>query len=79
MAHETDAAIPSNLAAFEDDRPKHDSSDLIAILDCSEPTFRRWVKAGILPHYRVGRNIRFSDRHVREILASITHGAHKAA
>lgn len=63
-----DSALDSALASFEADRPKFTPDDLCRLTGWSRPTLRRHLPA--MPHSRVGRFVRFSERQVREILAS---------
>ncbi len=60
------------LAAFEIDRPKFTPDDLCALLGWSKPTFFRHL--GQLPHSRVGKRVRFSERQVHEILRGFEVG-----
>lgn len=56
-----------NLASFEVDRPKFTPDDLCRLTGWSMPTVRRHLPE--LPHSRVGRAVRFSERQLRQILA----------
>ncbi len=44
--------------------PELDTVAVAKMLGCSEATVRRMIKEGLLPHYRIGRQIRFN----REVL-----------
>jgi hypothetical protein len=53
---------------FELDRPKFTPDDLCVLTGWSRPTL--WRHLATLPHSRVGRFVRFSERQLREILSS---------
>ena len=67
----------SLLAVFEPDAPKFTVDDLCKLLGWSRKTF--WRHLPELPHSRVGRFIKFSEKQVREILASFERRAREAA
>ncbi len=73
----SDTAIESGpndtLALFESDRPKFTPDDLCRLTGWSKPTFWRHIK--VLPHSRVGRFVRFSEKQLRSILASFEKAA----
>jgi excisionase family DNA binding protein len=46
-------------------------SDLSVILGCQKITVYRLVKAGKIPHRRIGALLRFSDRDVETYLESV--------
>jgi hypothetical protein len=58
---------------FEADLPKYSASEVCALIGWSRVTL--WRHLHELPHCRVGRLIRFSDRQIREILASFERHA----
>lgn len=67
----TNAVDADALASFKLDVPKFTIADLCRLTGWSRPTFWRHLPA--LPHSRVGRFVRFSERQVREILRSFEH------
>ncbi|HAC74039.1 MAG TPA: hypothetical protein DCF46_10625 [Porphyromonadaceae bacterium] len=36
-------------------------------LRCSKPTLHRWKKRGIVPHVRIGTNIRYKESDLRKL------------
>lgn len=62
----------SSVLAFMDDAPRHSVDAFLALTGVS----RAWLSRNIdtIPHSRVGRFVRFSDRQIREYLVSITRG-----
>lgn len=69
------AATPDNLSQFEADRPQYSVDDFLRYYGKSRPTFWRELKAGKIPHCRLGRAIRFSERNIGDYLASINRDA----
>ena len=47
-------------------------SALMAIIGCSKATVYRRVRAGKIPHRRIGRLIRFSDDDIQSYLESVS-------
>lgn len=70
MSNDVHAALA---AAFDADLPKYTATDLCRLIGVSRVTL--WRHLSELPHSRVGRLVRFSDRQVREILASFERRA----
>jgi len=66
-----------SLSSFELDRPKFSTADLCRLTGWSRPTL--WRHLDELPHSRVGRKVRFSERQLRAILASFERQGRKAA
>lgn len=46
------------------------SKEACEFLRCSKPTLSRWKNAGIVPHVRIGRNIRYRKSDIEKILKS---------
>ncbi|MDD3725371.1 MAG: helix-turn-helix domain-containing protein [Bacteroidales bacterium] len=46
------------------------SEEACAYLRCSKPTLHRWKKEGIIPHVRIGSNIRYKESDLRNLLES---------
>lgn len=42
-----------------DDEVLYTTDEACKILKCSKPTLHRWKKEGIIPHVRIGNNIRY--------------------
>jgi excisionase family DNA binding protein len=49
-------------------------SDTAAYAQTSEKTVRRWLKSGVLPFHRLGRNIRIAEADLLEFLAERRQG-----
>ncbi len=61
------------LAMFEEDRPQFTPDDVCLLTKWSKPTF--WRHLPYIPHSRVGRFVRFSERQIRQILAGFERKA----
>jgi hypothetical protein len=68
QTNDSQARTDDVLAVFESDRPQFTPADLCRLAGWSLPTF--WRHLPTLPHSRVGRFVRFSERQLREILRS---------
>ena len=55
-------------ADIELDRPKFSTADICRLFAWSYTTLLRRLPE--LPHYRIGRSVRFSERHVQRIFRS---------
>lgn len=44
------------------------SEEACSFLRCSKPTLHRWKKEGIIPHVRIGSNIRYKESDLRSLL-----------
>ena len=55
--------IPAQTKAPEikesNDEVLYTTEEACKILKCSKPTLHRWKKEGIVPHIRIGNNIRY--------------------
>lgn len=60
------------ISRFVDDAPRHTVSDFVKLTGVSRATIFRNLES--IPHSRVGRFVRFSDRQIRQYLASIARG-----
>jgi hypothetical protein len=48
--------------------PLLQTSDLAAIFDVEPPTVRRWWKAGLIPGFRIGRELRFRQSDIANLI-----------
>lgn len=46
------------------------SEEACSFLRCSKPTLHRWKKEGIIPHVRIGTNIRYRGDDLKKLLES---------
>lgn len=46
------------------------SNEACEFLRCSKPTLHRWKSAGIVPHVRIGTNIRYKESDLQKVLTS---------
>lgn len=46
------------------------TNEACEFLRCSKPTLHRWKKEGIVPHIRIGANIRYRESDLVDILNS---------
>ena len=46
------------------------SSEACEFLRCSKPTLHRWKSSGIVPHVRIGSNIRYKESDLQKVLTS---------
>lgn len=46
------------------------SEEACSFLRCSKPTLHRWKKDSIIPHVRIGSNIRYKESDLRSLLES---------
>lgn len=46
------------------------SNEACEFLRCSKPTLHRWKSAGILPHVRIGTNIRYKESDLKKLIES---------
>lgn len=43
------------------------TKEACAFLRCSKPTLHRWKKEGIVPHIRIGTNIRYKESDLNKL------------
>lgn len=46
------------------------SEEACSFLRCSKPTLHRWKKENIIPHVRIGNNIRYKESDLQNLLES---------
>lgn len=46
------------------------SAEACELLRCSKPTLYRWKKEKIIPHVRIGSNIRYKESDIQKLLNS---------
>ncbi len=46
------------------------ANEACEFLRCSKPTLHRWKSAGIVPHVRIGSNIRYKESDLQKVLTS---------
>lgn len=46
------------------------TNEACEMLRCSKPTLHRWKTEGILPHVRIGSNIRYKETDITDLLNS---------
>ena len=65
--------VSKQLAQINHEKPEPVNEKLLTAeeacdyLRCSRPTLHRWKKEGIVPHVRIGANIRYRESDLREI------------
>ncbi len=46
------------------------TKEALDFLRCSKPTLHRWKKEGIIPHVRIGTNIRYKESDLMKLIES---------
>ncbi len=46
------------------------TNEAVDFLRCSKPTLHRWKKEGIIPHVRIGHNIRYKESDLKKLIES---------
>lgn len=65
--------VAKQLAQLNHEKPEPVDEKLLTAeeaceyLRCSRPTLHRWKKAGIVPHVRIGANIRYRESDLKKI------------
>ena len=44
------------------------TNEACEVLRCSKPTLHRWKKEGIIPHVRIGANIRYKESDINNLI-----------
>jgi excisionase family DNA binding protein len=52
-----------------------DYEEAAELLHIAPQTLRRWVSTGRVPYHKIGKAVRFSERHLEEILERSEHRA----
>lgn len=60
------------LSNQKDEQPKeeklYNTQEACELLRCSKPTLHRWKKEGIIPHVRIGANIRYKESDINNLI-----------
>ena len=66
-----DEAIKSVVSVEENDIDSFlTTEEVCEYLRISRPTIHRWKREGVIPHIRIGKNIRYRESDLRDVLQS---------